>query len=110
MIAADAQVFLDAQRGKQPSPFRRQSDAALEDMRRRKPADRLAGEAHRLARRRNEAGQGLQQRRFAGAVGADNGDGLAGLERDVDAVERLEVAVEGGEAGGREQAHTGDPR
>ena len=33
-----------------------------------------------------------------------------GLQIDVDAVERLEVAVESGQRVGREQAHTGEPR
>jgi hypothetical protein len=56
MIAADAQVLFNGQRGKQPTAFRRQRDASLEDMRRRKAADRLAVEAHRLKRRGDEAG------------------------------------------------------
>ncbi len=50
------------------------------------------------------AGDGAQQRRLAGAVGADDGERLAGIETDVDAEQRLEVAVEGRQAVGFEQA------
>jgi hypothetical protein len=44
--------------------------------------DRFAGRAH-------EAGQALEERRFARAVGADDGDEFAGGEREIDAEERL---------------------
>ena len=45
----------------------------------------------------------LQEGRLAGAVGADDGDRLALVEREVDAEQRLEVAVEGGELARLEQ-------
>ncbi len=45
-----------------------------------------------------QAGDRPQQRDLAGAVGADDRDRLALLEREVDAEQRLEVAVEGGRA------------
>ena len=58
----------------------------------------------------NEAGDGLQEGRLARPVGADDGDGLALLQRRVDAVQRLEVAVEGRELAGLEAAACVTPR
>ena len=48
--------------------------------------------------RRLDAGDGADQARLAGAVGADDGDQLALLGAERDAVERLRVAVEEVEA------------
>ena len=76
-VVADEQVLLDAERGKQLSPLRHHGDAALHDVGRRQRADRLAVESDRVGRVREHAGDGSQQRRLAGAVGADDGDGLA---------------------------------
>src|SRR5690606_42119272 len=44
------------------------------------------------------AGDGHQQGRLAGAVGADDGHDLAALDPDADAVQRLDVAVMGVDA------------
>ena len=52
---------------------------------------------------RQHAGNRAHQRRLAGAIGADDGDGLARLERHLDAEQRLEVAVARGESSGLEQ-------
>lgn len=43
----------------------------------------------------NHAGEGAHEGRFARAVGADHGDGLADLEPGIDPEDGLEVAVEG---------------
>ena len=114
-VAADQQILLDAERREQPAAFRHHGDAALHDVGRRQPADRLALETDRLARRRQHAGDGLQEGRLAGAVGADDGDGLAWLDCGRDAEQRLEVAVEGievfdGKQRHRAAPHTGEPR
>ena len=58
----------------------------------------------------NEARDCLQEGRLACAVGADDGDGLALLQRRVDAVQRLEVAVERREPAGLEAAACIRPR
>jgi hypothetical protein len=42
-------------------------------------------------------GDGPHERRLARAVGADDGDGLAFVQGDIDAEQRLEIAVVGGE-------------
>ena len=97
-VAADQEILLDRQRGKQPPPFRHQRDAALTIRTARAPPIALAVEADAPRRARHEPGDGLQEGRFAGAVGADDGDRLAGSTSSVDAEQRLEVAVEGGRA------------
>ena len=53
---------------------------------------RLAVEADLTVVRRVDAGDHLDQRRLAGAVVADEPDDLAGVELEVDAVERLDGA------------------
>ena len=56
------------------------------------------------------AGDGAQKRGLAGAIGADDGDCLALLDRDVDVEQRLEVAIEGRQILGLQQRHdTGMP-
>ena len=42
--------------------------------------------------RRKRAGENAEQRRLAGAVGADNADGLAGSDAEIDTVQHLEGA------------------
>jgi len=76
-----------------------------------KRADVLAVEADMVRCIADQAGDRAQQRRFAGAVGTDHGDGLARVERHIDAEESLEVAVEGRQAACFEQRHqTSIPR
>ena len=50
------------------------------------------------ARRARPAADRHQQRRFAGAVGADQRDDLAGADLEIDALQRLDIAVEGMDA------------
>ena len=52
----------------------------------------------RAAGDRLDAGEAAQQRGLAGAVGADDGDDLAGVDREVDAVQHLDAAVAGAQA------------
>ena len=65
-----------------------------------RPSKRMspAGDGHR-------AGDRLQQRRLAGAVGADDGDGSPGADGDRDVEQRLEVAVAGVDVVDLEQRH-----
>ena len=69
-------------------------------------ADRLAAEDDALGPRRDEAAERLQEGRLAGAVRADDRHRLALLDGEIDAEERLEVAVEGREAVGLDEAHS----
>jgi len=73
-------------------------------------ADRLAIEHHRVRRGQQCAGNSAQERRLAGAVGADDGHGLALLDRHIDIEQRLEVAVESRQILRPQQRHdTGMP-
>ena len=94
-LAADQQVLLDRQRGKQSPAFRHQCDAAAEHLESWLCSDRRAVEQDVAAARRHHAGDGFQQRALAGAVGADHRHHLAGVDRERDAEQRLEVAVKG---------------
>ena len=63
----------------------------------------LAGAGARLAEDRHHQG------RLAGAVGADQGDDLARTDVDVDALQRLDLAVGGAQAADREQRRGSQP-
>src|SRR5262249_7336412 len=54
---------------------------------------------------RNEPGNGAQERALAGTVRADQGDDLARLDGEVDAPQHPDLAVAGGDALDRKQAH-----
>src|SRR6185369_13883756 len=69
-------------------------------------ADRPAVEKNAAGLARDEPGDGAQIGRFPRAIGADDGERLAGLEPRIDAVKRLEVAVERGERPGLEERHS----
>ncbi len=90
---------------KRTTPFRHDGDALAHHPVGLRAANGLAVEPDHLTGDRQEAHDGAQERRFAGAVGADQRDGLALMELGVDAVERLEIAVArdepvGGQNGG----------
>ena len=77
---------------------------------RRLVSDRLPVEHHHLRSSIQRAGNRAQECRLAGAVGADDGDGFALLDGDVDVEQRLEVAVERRQVLGSQQGHdTGMP-
>ena len=80
-LAADEEVLLDRERRKEPPALRHQRDAALHDLRRGEAADRLAAVAHHLRLDADQAGDRLEQRALAGAVGADQRQHLALAER-----------------------------
>jgi hypothetical protein len=56
-------------------------------------------EPNRALARLRRAADGHQQGRLAGAVGADQGDDLALVHMQIDAAQRLDVAVERVDAG-----------
>jgi hypothetical protein len=91
-------------------PLGHQRDTAGHDLGGLHAADGLAVELDHLARRIALAGDGGHERRLARAIGADDGDGLALVDMQVDPVERLEIAVEGGKPVGRQKPHASSPR
>ena len=93
-LAADEEVLLDCERGEQPPPLRHEGDAARDGAIGRTAADRGAVEADGVAARAHQPGDAREQRALAGAVGADHGYGLAGLDLHRHREQRLEIAVE----------------
>ena len=90
---AEPQIVLDRQRREHLPPFRHLRDAERHPPVRGQSLDRLAVEADRAAGDRLHAGNGAQQRRLAGAVGAEQRHDLAGATSQRDAVQRLDAAV-----------------
>ena len=60
---------------------------------RRACAGRPAGELHHLGRDAQQPGQAAQQLELSGPVGADQRADLAGRDVEVDAEQRLEIAL-----------------
>ena len=75
-----------------PSALERPRDAAPGQLVRPQPRQRPAAEADRPGLRADEAAQHVQQRRLAGAVGADDPGHLPPRGRERDVVQRREAA------------------
>ena len=104
-IAADHQVLFDGKGVKQPPSLGHEGNTALDDVGRGFCADRLAIEQDTVGGPPHEAGNCLQERRLACPVCADDGDGLAFVQSRIDAVQRLEVAIERRELAGFQKRH-----
>jgi len=72
-------------------------EAGLRDVARALPREVLAGENHRPRHPAQEARDGAQQRRLAGAVGTEQRDDLTGADGEIDAVQHADLAIAGGE-------------
>ena len=90
---AEAQVLLDRQVGEDLPALGRLGEAVADALVGRDGGEALAAEGDGAAGDRLDAGEAAQERRLAGAVGADDGDDLAGVDREVDAVQHLDAAV-----------------
>ncbi|MEZ5208836.1 MAG: hypothetical protein R2690_18110 [Acidimicrobiales bacterium] len=91
--AGDAQVLGDAQRREHALAAGHHGDAELGDLVRRGVGDVTALEDDGAGVGLDHAGDGLQQGRLAGAVGAEQRHDLALVDLDVDVEEDLDVAV-----------------
>ena len=91
--APTSQVLLHGQRGEDLPPLGHLADAQIADAMAGQPGDVPAAKGDAARARRLDAGDGADQARLAGAVGADDGDELALLRLERDAVQRLRVAV-----------------
>ena len=80
-IRAHFEILEHGQVGEDAAPFGRHRDAARHELVSGQPGDVLALEADAPAPRREQPGDGAQRRGLAGAVGADQRDDLAGLDR-----------------------------
>ena len=85
-------------------------DAAADHLLRIAERRGLAGDLDRAARRRDGAGEDLDQRRLAGAVGADQRAHLAGHDGEVGVAQRDEVAVDLGQPDAADEGRVGHVR
>src|SRR6185369_6087074 len=92
-IRADFEVLVDGQGREDLTPFGDLADAEIAHLVARPAGDVGALERDAARARPLDAGYRADQRRLAGAVGADDGDDLLLLDLDRHAVERLSVAV-----------------
>ena len=92
-IGAHVEVLLDRHVRKYPPSFRTMRDARGHHARRFGACDILALEQHRSRTRRDQPGDRTQRRALAGAVGADQGDELPGLDLQRNAAQRGDAAI-----------------
>jgi hypothetical protein len=102
---AHLQVFKHRHARKDAPSFGHQRNAAPRDFVRREPGDLLAIENHLAATGARGAEQGHHQGRFAGPVGADQGDDLADFDVEVDPLEGVDVSVMGVHTRQAQHAH-----
>ncbi len=92
MLSAEVEIFPHAHFAEQFARFRTLHEAAAGDLRRAGAAQFLAV-ADDLAGIGQEAGNGVEQRGFSGAVEADDGNEFTLMNMDRDVFERLRLAV-----------------
>ena len=93
-VPAETKVFLDRQRGKSRRPSGTRAMPAATISASSAVAEVRAGKRYSTFDAIGPANDGLEQRRFAGAIGADDGHDLAGVDAEIDAVDGSEIAVE----------------
>ena len=110
-VAAHADVLPDRHVGEQALVLRHEADAAAQDLVGAQACELLALERHAAAPRRQLAADHAQQRRLAGAVGAD--DAIAAVRLDAERKPGQDVgpgAIAGGHVHNLEQRHQAAPR
>jgi hypothetical protein len=86
-VAAEAQVLGHGQLLEGAAPLGDVGDAGADDVRRGLPVDALAGQVDLAAGAHHHVAHRAQERRLAGAVGAQQRHHRALLDRQIDAVE-----------------------
>src|SRR5215467_830431 len=118
-MRAQEQVLAHRHEGEESPPLRHLHNAAAHAIVRRDAREVLAGEGDLAGPRGEGAGDHPESSGLARGVGADQGQDFPLLHVEADAVERLQIAVEGVDALKRQQARTplrgrrrspGDPR
>ena len=89
----EGEVVLDGERWEDETVLWHVRQPAGGDLLGPEPRDVLAIECDSASSGAEQARDGSQQRRLAGAVGADDGDQLAGIDGDRDVVEHFEAVV-----------------
>ena len=98
-----SKILLDAHAGEQAAPLRHVADAETRVLRGRMADQFSFGEPDRSVRGRRDADQGLEQRRLPGAVAAEQCDDFIVVQREIDIVEDVALAIERINFGGRQQ-------
>src|SRR5262249_40681493 len=104
-VAADEEVLQDARMLEELDVLKGAGDAAAGDLVRRRAGDVLVLEDDAPRRALVDAAHQVEDRALAGAVGADDGEDLALLHLEADAVDRLDAAEMDGEILRREEGH-----
>jgi hypothetical protein len=104
-LGSKAHILARAHLRKQRGQLKRAGDAALADTRDRQPDEAFAGEADASIGRFERAGDQVEQRRFPGAIRADDGAHLALLDAHRDVIDRDEPAEPAGQIIELEQRH-----
>ena len=91
-MGADRDVLQHGHVGHQLDVLEGSGDAELDDLLRRRVVDLVAEHGDRAAGRCQHAGDQVEGRALAGAVGADQGDDLAGLDVERDVVDGDDAA------------------
>jgi hypothetical protein len=105
-FGAHLEVLQHRHLGKDDAALRHVGQAAVEHLIRPEPGDVLTVEAHPAAGRPEEAHDGLEGGRLAGAVGADHAHHLSRAHLDRHVVEDRHLAVARGDALGAQQHGT----
>ncbi len=92
-VAAELEVLAHRHAGEEAPPLRHDGDARRAEAMRRQARDVAAVKDEAAGARALDAGDGVDQRRLAGAVRADDREQLAGTNLDRDAPERRRRAV-----------------
>src|SRR6202165_5851789 len=93
---ADLEILVDAERGEDLTALRALAEAKMAHAVARQAADLGSAEPDAAASRTMHAGDGLDQRSLAGAIGAHDGGARSLVDRERNPGERLRVAGERG--------------
>ena len=92
-VGAHREVLLDGQRAEHAAAFGHHGETLAHELEGGTARHVLAGVADGAVLHRLQAGDALQRRRLAGAVGADQADELAAVDVEVDALDGVDAAV-----------------
>ncbi len=97
-VPTQEKVLLDAHGGENLAALGHLGDAHQHPFAGRQVIDAFSVEQDLSLLRRQQSGDGLDQRRLAGTVGTDQRDDLAGAHRQIDVLHYRSAVVSGAEA------------
>ena len=99
----DQEVLLDRERREDVAAFRHQREAAADNILEREPRQRLPVKGDGPGSRRDDAGDGREERGLARTIRPDDGDDRAARDVEIDAAHRFDGSVADGETGNAEK-------